>query len=75
MTGTGGAFTAYIDAVAVLSTGTTQEVVPLTSSPSSRGQSSGGGGLWRAGYGPGDRLTIWVYSTTVPAYKLLFIRE
>jgi hypothetical protein len=51
------------DAVPVPSTGTGQEVGPLTSSPSSRGQSSGGA-LWRAGYTPGDRLTSWVYSTT-----------
>jgi hypothetical protein len=48
----GGAFTASTDAVPVLSTGTATEVRPLTSSPSSRGQSSGGA-LWRAVYIPG----------------------
>ncbi len=43
--------------------GTAPEVGPLTSSPSSRGQSLGVA-LWRAGYTPGDRLTSLVYSTT-----------
>jgi hypothetical protein len=42
-------------------------VGPLTSSPSSRGRSSGGA-LWRAGYAPVDRLTSWVYSTTFVQY-------
>jgi hypothetical protein len=46
MPGTGGAFTAFTDAVPVPSTCTAQEVRPLTSSPASRGQSSGGA-LWR----------------------------
>jgi hypothetical protein len=70
-----------INAVPVSSTGTAPEVGRLTSSPPSRGQSSGGA-LWRAGYTRGDRLTdrltCWVYSTTcctVPVYKLLFIRQ
>jgi hypothetical protein len=40
--GTGGAFTESTDEVPVRSAGTTQEVGPLTSSPPSRGQSSGG---------------------------------
>jgi hypothetical protein len=39
--GTSGAFTASTDAAPVLSMGTATEVRPLTSSPSSRGQSSG----------------------------------
>ncbi len=42
MSGTGGAFTGATDAVPVPSMGTAKEVRPLTSSPSSRGQSSGG---------------------------------
>jgi hypothetical protein len=61
----------------VSSTGTAPEVGPLTSSPPSQGQSSGGA-LWRAGYTPGDHLTSWVYSTTcctVSVYQLLFIRQ
>ncbi len=45
MPGTGGAFTGATDAVPDPSTGTAQEVGPLTSSPPSRGQSSGGA-LW-----------------------------
>ncbi len=57
------AFTASTGMVPVPSTGTAQEVGPLTSSTSSRGQSLGGA-LWRAGYAPGDCLTSWVYSTT-----------
>jgi hypothetical protein len=61
--GTGGAFKASTDTVPVSSLGTAPEVGPLTSSPPSRGQSSGGA-LWRAGYIPGDCLTSWVYSTT-----------
>ncbi len=64
MPGTGSAFTASTDMVPVPSTGTAQEVRPLTSCPYSRGQSSGGA-LWRAGYTPCDRLTSWVYSTTL----------
>ncbi len=39
--GTGSAFTGATDTVPVPSTGTAKEVRPLTSSPSSRGQSSG----------------------------------
>jgi hypothetical protein len=39
--------------IPVLSTGTAQEVGPLTSSPSSLGQSLGRA-LWRAAYAPGD---------------------
>jgi hypothetical protein len=41
MPGTGVAFKASTDAVPVSSTGTAPEVRPLTSSPPSRGQSSG----------------------------------
>jgi hypothetical protein len=67
MPGTGGASTASTVEVPVPSMGTAQVVGPLTSSPSSRGQSSGGV-LWRAGYTPGDRLTSWVYSTTFVQY-------
>ncbi len=44
--GTGGAFTVSTEAVPIPSAGTATEVRPLTSSPSSRGQSSGGA-LWR----------------------------
>jgi hypothetical protein len=62
--GTGGAFTASTDAVPVPSMGTAQEDRPLTSSPSSRGQSSGGV-LWRAVYTPGDHQTSRVYSTSL----------
>jgi hypothetical protein len=50
--GTGRAFTASTDTVPIPSTGTATVVRPLTSSPSSRGQSSGGA-LWRAAYTPG----------------------
>ncbi len=67
MPGTGGAFTASTDAVPVSSTDTAQEIGPLTSSPPSRGQSSGGA-LWRAAYTPADRLTRWVYSITLVQY-------
>jgi hypothetical protein len=49
--GTGGAITGATDAVPVPSTGTATEVRPLTSSPSSRGQSSGGD-LWTPAYTP-----------------------
>ncbi len=58
------AFTASTDAVPVPSMGTTQEVRPLTSSPSRRGQSSGGA-LWRAVYTPGDRRTSRVCSLSL----------
>jgi hypothetical protein len=67
MPGTGGAFTASTDMVPDPSTGTAQEVRPLTSSPSSRGQSSRGA-LWRAVYTPGDCQTSRVYSTTLVQY-------
>jgi hypothetical protein len=67
---TGGASTVSADVLPVLSKGTTQEVGPQASSPSSRGQSSVGA-LWRAGYASGDRLTSWVYFTTFVQY--LFI--
>jgi hypothetical protein len=60
MPGTGGAFTASIDAVPVPTMGTAKEVGPLTSSPSSRGQSLGGA-LWRAAYAPGDGQTSRAY--------------
>ncbi len=53
---TGGAITGATDAVPVLSTGTTTEVGPLTSSPPGRGQSSGGA-LWTPAYTPGDGQT------------------
>jgi hypothetical protein len=52
--GTGGAFTGATDAVPVPSTGTATEVGPLTSSPPSQGQSSGGA-LWTPAYTPGRR--------------------
>jgi hypothetical protein len=58
MPGTGGAFT---DTVLVPSTGTAPEVGPLTSSPPSQGQSSGGA-LCRAVYTPGDGQTSPAYS-------------
>jgi hypothetical protein len=65
--GTGSTYTASIDSVPIPSTGTAQEVGPLTSSPSSRGQSLGVA-PWRAGYTPGDRLISWVNSTTFVQY-------
>jgi hypothetical protein len=49
--GTGGAFTGAKEAVPIPSTGTAREVRPLTSSPSSGGQSSGGA-LWTPAYIP-----------------------
>jgi hypothetical protein len=52
--GTGGTFTGATDAVLVPSMGTAKEVRPLTSSPSSRGQSSGGA-LWTHAYIPSRR--------------------
>jgi hypothetical protein len=45
--------TGSTEAVPVPSTGTATEVRPVTSSPSSRGQSSGGGALWTPAYTPG----------------------
>jgi hypothetical protein len=51
--GTSGTNTGSTDAEPVLSTGTAIEIRPLTSSPSSRGQSSGGA-LWRPAYTPGE---------------------
>ncbi len=77
--GTGGAFTGATDAVPVPSTGTAKEVRPLTSSPSSRGQSLGGE---HCGHLPTSLVggqTSWMYSSntgqyctcTVPVYKLL----
>ncbi len=59
--GTGGAITGATDVVPVPSTGTVTEVGPLTSSPPSRGQSSGGA-LWTPAYTPGDSQTSRVYS-------------
>jgi hypothetical protein len=50
---------------------------PLSSSPPSRGQSSGGA-LWTPGYTPTDHLTSWgvlYHPCTVPVYKLLFISQ
>ncbi len=58
--GTRGALTASTNAIPVPSAGTAQEVGPLTSSPPSRGQSSGGA-LWRAVYAPGDGQTNPAY--------------
>jgi hypothetical protein len=52
MPGTGGAVMVSTEMVPVMSTGTTTEVRPLTSSPSSQVQSSGGA-LWRPVYTPG----------------------
>jgi hypothetical protein len=77
MPGTGDAITGATDTVPVPSTGTATEVGPLTSSPPSRGQSSGGA-LWTPGYNPTDRLTSWgvlYHPCTVPVYKLLFISQ
>jgi hypothetical protein len=65
--GTGGAITGATDTVLVSSMGTATEVGPLTSSPPSRGQSSGGA-LWIPGYTPTDRLTSWGYSITLVQY-------
>jgi hypothetical protein len=59
---TGTALTTSTDAVPVPSTGTAQEVGPLTSSHPSRGQSLGGT-LWRAAYAPGDGQTSPAYSS------------
>jgi hypothetical protein len=55
-------FTASTDAVPVPSMDTAQEVGPLTSSPPSRGQSSGRA-LWRAAYAPRDGQTSPAYSS------------
>ena len=77
MPGTSGAITGATDMVPVLSTGPATEVGPLTSSPPSRGKSSGGA-LWTPGYTPTDRLTSWGilhHPCTVPVYKLLFISQ
>ncbi len=65
MPGTGSAFTASTDVVPVSSTDTAHR--PLTSFPSSQGQSLGGA-LWRAVYTAGDRQTSRVYSTTLVQY-------
>jgi hypothetical protein len=62
MPGTGGAITGATDAVPVPSTGTATEVGPLTSSPPSRGQSSGRA-LWTPADTPGDGQTSWVDSS------------
>ncbi len=67
MPGADGACTACTDTVPVLSAGTAQEVRPLTSSPSSRGQSSGGA-LLRATYAPGDSQTSLAYSSNPVHY-------
>jgi hypothetical protein len=64
------------DMVPVPSTGTAAQVRPLTSFPSSRGQSSGGA-LWRDVYTPGWRLNQSVvlhHPCTVPVYNLLCIQ-
>ncbi len=52
--GTGGALTGATDTVPVPSMGTAIEVGPLTSSPSSQGQSSGGA-LWTPAFIPSRR--------------------
>ncbi len=72
MPGTGSAITGASDAVPVPPTGTATEVGPLTSSPPSRGQSSGGA-LWTPAYTPTDRLTSWgvQYSTTRVQYQYI----
>jgi hypothetical protein len=57
---TSGIITGATDAVPIPSTGTATEVGPLTSSPPSQGQSSGGA-LWTPAYTPGDGQTSWVY--------------
>jgi hypothetical protein len=72
MPGTGGAFTASTDAVPVPSTGAAPEVGPLTSSPPSRGQSSGRA-LWRAVYAPGDGQTSPAYS--IYSVQYLYINQ
>jgi hypothetical protein len=54
------------------STGTAKEVRPLTSSPPSRGQSSGGA-LWRAAFAPGDGQTSLAYSSQ--PVKCLYINQ
>jgi hypothetical protein len=64
----GGAITGATDAVPVPSMGTATEVGPLTSSPPSQGQSSGGA-LWTPAYTPGDGQTSWVYSNN-PVHHL-----
>jgi hypothetical protein len=61
--GTGGAFTVSTDTVPVTSTGTASEVRSLTSSHSSRGQSSGGA-LWRPASPLLNSLTSSVYPGT-----------
>ncbi len=55
-------FTASTDTVPIPSMDTAQEVGPLTSSPPSRDQSSGGA-LWTAAYAPGDGQTSPAYSS------------
>ncbi len=47
--------------------GTAQEIRPLTSYPSSRGQSSGVA-LWRAAYALGDSQTSLAYSSNPVQY-------
>jgi hypothetical protein len=59
---TSGAITGSTDEVPVPSTDTATEVGPLTSSPPSRCQSSGGA-LWTPSYTPGDGQISWVYSS------------
>jgi hypothetical protein len=59
--GTGGAITGATEAVPIQSMGTAIDVGPLTSSPSGRGQSSGGA-LWTPPFSPGDGQTNQVYS-------------
>jgi hypothetical protein len=72
MPGTGGTFTPSIDPVPVPSTGTTQEVRLLTSSPPSQGQSSGGA-LWRAAYAPVDGHTSPAYPSQ--SVQCLYINQ
>jgi hypothetical protein len=68
MPGTGSACTASTDTVPIPSAVTAQEVRPLTSSLSSRGQSLGGA-LWRATYTPGDGQTSLAYSSNPVHYQ------
>jgi hypothetical protein len=67
MPGTGSALTGATDKVPVSSTGTAKEVGPLISSPSSRGQSSGGA-LWTPAYIPSYGQTSRMYSSNPGRY-------
>jgi hypothetical protein len=71
MPGVSGAITGATAAVPIPSTGTAIEVGPLTSSPPSRDQSSGGA-LWTPAYTPGDGQTSWVYILQQPCTALVY---